>query len=284
MKQRKTAFFTLDSRDQALPVTVMTIGLNCLQNTVNRPAGYESFHFFRCLQGQGLVQAGQQTFTLGPGMGMILYPNETHHYRPLPEEGDPFNDSPGWLVDWITFDGSALHGILEWLGIHGSEAFDLQFPSLLNNDLEEVSDIMHAGKPTIKMDLSCLMYKLLSNLYWSLPAGRSQTRMGQYRRLEPVLRHIEEHFGDPLSLDQLADVAGVSPRHLCSLFREILHIRPFWHLNEVRINRSKRLLIEDRTLSVSAIASACGYPNICYFNQLFKKNTGMSPTAFRSMH
>ena len=321
MKTRKTAFYTVDTRDHALPVSVVTIGLNCDQGVVNRPAGHEDFHFFRCLHGQGQVWFGSHTCMLRSGMGMILFPGEPHHYAPFtlgPDQtgtasigaspgdhplasnseqvfsGDSA-DSPSsvrkgegaasrWMLDWITFRGPAVPGILDWLGIQGSEAFVLEFPSLVRHAVEDMSDIMHASRPTAKMERSCLMYKLLSGLYWSLPAGRAQSRVGQYRRLEPVLNHIDAHFSEPLTLEQLADVAGISSRHLCSLFQEILHVRPFWHLNEVRINRSKRLLIEDRHLPVSVIASVCGYPNTCYYNQQFKKSTGMSPTAFRAMH
>ncbi len=265
--------------------------------------------------------AGNRIFFLSQGMGMILFADEPHQYEPLPDESIPFASSPNqsnrdaplsvepqeedvsphpapskrekhevsdestnWLVDWITFHGPVAAGILKWLGIEGSLVFDLQFPSILANDLEEMRDVMHSSKPTVKMDLSCLMYKLLSDLYWSLPAGHAQSRIGQYQRLEPVLQYIEKCFGDPLTLDQLADIACISTRHLCYLFREILHVRPFWYLNTVRLNRSKRLLLEDRMVSISSVALICGYPNICYFNQLFKKHTGLTPTAFRSMH
>lgn len=277
MKSRKTAFFTLESRDQALPFAVATVGLNCSQNRVFRENGYASFHFFRCLSGSGEIEAGSIQMTLSPGMGMILYPDEPHQYQ-------PHGDNEPWLVDWITFGGPAVSGVLNWLGIEHSQVFDLQFPSVIAADMDELQDIMQSSKPTLKMELSCQLYKILSDLYWSLPAGHSQSRVGQFHRLEPVIQHIHQHYGDLLTLDRLADIAGVSPRHLCFLFREILHVRPFWYINAVRINKSKHLLLENRKMAIAATAATCGFPNVCYFNQTFRKITGMSPTQFRSSH
>lgn len=277
MADRKTAFFTLEARDHALPFAVTTVGVNCHQNGVIRENGYAFFHFFRCLGGAGRIEAGTEQMTLSKGMGLILFPDEPHQYAPLA-------GSEPWLLDWITFGGPAVSGTLSWLGIDRSQVFDLQLPSVLSADLDALRDIMQSSKPTMKMDLSCQLYRILADLYWSLPAGHNQNRVGQYHRLEPVIQHIDRQFGDPLTLDQLAGIAGVSPRHLCFLFREILHVRPFWYVNAVRINRSKHLLLEERQRPISETAAICGYTNICYFNQTFRKMTGMSPTQFRSRH
>ena len=134
------------------------------------------------------------------------------------------------------------------------------------------------------MELSCRLYKLLTGLYWNLPAGRNLSREHRYRKIEPALQYIETNYSKSITLEDLAREAGVSPRHLCVLFREALHTRPFWYVNAFRINMIKRMLLEDRDRPISEIAQDCGYDNICYFNQTFREITGMSPSQFRKLH
>lgn len=275
MPERKSAFYTVETRDQALPLLVASIGLNQEQRKITRENGYASFHFFRCLGGEGMVEAGQQVFTLKKNMGLILFPNEPHCYYPVREP---------WLVDWITFDGSSAPSVLSYLGINRATAFDLPYPEITASIIRMFEEMLNSQKPTLKMDISCQLYQLLISLYWNMPTSKNLSRENQYKRIEPVLHYIEQNFAKPLTLELLAGQAGVSPRHLCLLFHEVLHVRPFWYINTLRINNCRRMLLENRKMSIYQIATLCGYENICYFNQIFKTIAGMSPSQFRQLH
>lgn len=273
--ERRSAYFTVEARDRALPLVVTSVGLNQEQHGVTREKGYESFHFFRCIGGEGAVRAGRREFPLRENMGMILLPDEPHSYAPVREP---------WLVDWITFTGGGASSILSYLEISRSEAFDLPDPDATAAVIAAFDAALALQGPTVKLDVSCRLYELLASLHWNAPAGRSPSGESRYSRLEPVLRYIEQNYAQPLTLELLAEQAGVTPRHLCVLFREALHTRPFRYVNTVRINKGKRLLLEDRDRSVRDVAALCGYDNICYFNQTFRTIAGMSPTEFRLLH
>lgn len=275
MQERQSAYYTYEPRDLALPLLVHSVGLNQQQHPIQRDAGYGHFHFFRCIDGEGTVTAGGSSITLARNMGMILYPNEPHRYAPLQEP---------WLVDWITFDGSNAGPLLEYLEVNSSAAFELPYPEMTARILRDFAELLRAPKPTIKMDASGRLYDLLISLYWNTPASKNHSRELRYRRIEPVLRYMEAHYASPISLDQLAGQAGITPKRLCALFHEVLHMRPFWYLNTLRINNSKRMLLEDRRRTVAEVAALCGYDNTCYFNQTFKAMTGMTPTLFRQLH
>lgn len=275
MSERISAFFTAEPRDLSLPLVATSIGLSQEQRPIVRDNGYEHFHFFRCLQGAGEVQAGARRFALRENMAMILYPHEPHRYEPAEEP---------WLVDWITFGGSNAATLLSYLEIERSAAFDLPNPTRTAAVIGTLEDLLREPLPTQKLDVSCQIYALLVSLCWNAPAGKTNARETRYQKLEPVLRYIEGHYGQPLTLELLAQQAGVSPRHLCLLFREALHMRPFWYLNTVRINNCKRLLLEHRDMTIAQAAARCGFENICYFNQTFRTIAGMSPTQFRQLH
>ncbi len=275
MPERISAFFTLEPRDLSLPLYVASIGLSQEQRSISRDNGYDYFHFFRCLRGSGEVEAGSHRFVLRENMSMILYPHEPHRYEPM---GD------SWLVDWITFSGSGAASILSYLEIDRSTAFELPDPQRTAVVIGALERLLREQRPTQKLDISCQIYELLVSLFWNAPTGKNRPRENRYKRLEPVLHYIEQHYGEPLTLELLARQAGVTPRHLCLLFKESLHMRPFWYINTLRINNCKRLLLEQRDLNIAEAAARCGFENICYFNQTFKTIAGMSPTQFRQLH
>lgn len=275
MPERKSAYYTHETRDLSLPLLVSSIGLNQEQYKITRENGYGSFHFFRCIDGEGMVEAGQQSFTLKKNMGMILYPDEPHCYYPTQEP---------WLVDWITFDGNSASSILSYLEISRSTAFDLPYPEITAPIIRSFDEMLSSQKPTLKMDISCQLYQLLISLYWNRTTSKNLSKEYRYKKIEPALHYIEENYDKPLTLELLACHAGVSAKHLCLLFHEVLHVRPFWYINTLRINNCKRILLENRNMSVFQAAAKCGYENISYFNQTFKTIAGMSPSQFRQLH
>ncbi len=275
MPEPTYAFFSIDSNDLALPLIVSSIGLSQDQKGIVRENGHEHFHFFRCIDGEGKLTAGGRSFTVGKNMAIVLFPNEPHSYAPVQEP---------WIVDWFTFTGAGAESFLGYLGVTHSVAFDLLSPGLLATEIMKFYTLLKGSKLSQKLDLSCQMYQTLGLLYGAMPSGKHKPRGLQYEKIEPAIRYIEQNFHRTLTLAQLAETVGVSTKYFCRLFQQTMHTRPFQFINTVRINESKRRLLERREMSIRDIASQCGYDNISYFNQVFKEMTGMSPMEFRQLN
>lgn len=95
-----------------------------------------------------------------------------------------------------------------------------------------------------------------------------------------VLRYMEEHPAENLKLSTLAEIAGLSPSGLIWKFHQQLETTPQQYFIHIRMQLAKQLLIET-TLSISQIAEKCGYGDVYYFSNAFRKNTGVSPSTFR---
>ncbi|MFT3850758.1 MAG: AraC family transcriptional regulator [Propionivibrio sp.] len=99
-------------------------------------------------------------------------------------------------------------------------------------------------------------------------------------RLSRVLDYIHEHIARPLRVDEVARVALLSPSAFSRLFHQHMG-KPFiQHVNEVRVAKARRELIET-DLSVSEICHRSGFTNLSNFNRQFLCYTGQSPTSFR---
>jgi len=113
----------------------------------------------------------------------------------------------------------------------------------------------------------------------SVTAYEQPRRFDDHRRLEQVFSFIFQHYASPISLDDVANVANLTPGAFCRFFRQ--HTRKtFSHLlNEVRIEHSCRHLRESKQ-TINQIAFSCGYTNLSNFNRQFKEITGMPPSEY----
>lgn len=100
--------------------------------------------------------------------------------------------------------------------------------------------------------------------------------------IERVVEYIHAHFGDDVSRDDLAKVAGVDPCHFTRLFRQTMGQTPKRYLLEVRIDGAKQLLKHRDELTLSEIAAQCGFYNQSHFGREFRRQVGITPNLFRT--
>lgn len=113
-----------------------------------------------------------------------------------------------------------------------------------------------------------------------LPGHRPSTRLERYRRVERGRAYIEAHFRNPLTLDEIARAAHLSPFHFLRLFRETLGQTPGQYITERRIEEAQRLLRET-DLPVGTICGDVGFESHGSFTTLFNRCVGLPPTLYR---
>lgn len=110
------------------------------------------------------------------------------------------------------------------------------------------------------------------------------TKSNEKNRLVPFERAVlflREHYGDPITLKDLADAAELSNNYFGEYFRNITGKTPIRYLNEYRIERAAELLKRDEK-SITEIALACGYNDLSYFIKTFRRHYGCAPRSYRS--
>ena len=105
------------------------------------------------------------------------------------------------------------------------------------------------------------------------------TRHWELGRLK-VKNFISKNFRDELCLNQLADVAGMSPSAFSRFFKLHTGRNLTDYIIDTRLGSATRMLV-DTNQSVSEICFKCGFNNLSNFNRIFKKKKGCSPTEFR---
>ena len=95
-------------------------------------------------------------------------------------------------------------------------------------------------------------------------------------RVHEAVSLMESHIADPLSLSQVAFVAGVTPRHLNRLFTETMGSPAMTYYRSLRLSVGRRL-VHNSSMNMSNIAEATGFSNAGHFSNAYKAEFGVRP-------
>jgi len=109
----------------------------------------------------------------------------------------------------------------------------------------------------------------------------TSTRHGQTEgAVAAAVTHMEQHYGEPLAIGELARVAGCGRARLFQVFKQATGMTPNDYLQRLRVTKSRQLLAGTAT-SVTDIAHTVGFSSAQYFSNVFRKYAGTTPSAFR---
>ena len=92
--------------------------------------------------------------------------------------------------------------------------------------------------------------------------------------------YIDKHFSENINLDKIAAKAHASKFHFIRLFKKYYGCTPNQYLQEVRIEKAKRILQKGKT--IGEVCYAIGFRSKPSFISLFKKMTGLTPLAYQN--
>ena len=104
-----------------------------------------------------------------------------------------------------------------------------------------------------------------------------------HKALVEVSALMEANTEEPLSLDELARLAGLSQRHLQRMFRHTLSMTPMHYYLNLRLRRARVLLLQTE-MSIMSITVACGFQSSCHFSKSYRTLFGYSPSTERRQH
>lgn len=142
-------------------------------------------------------------------------------------------------------------------------------------------------KPVNAVDLVGTVQRILSP---GLEKGDSPCETSTLRSLpvplsipiQRVMGLIQQRYWDQCSLSALARQVGMSKYHLSHRFREVLGVTFRDYLLRVRLERAKALLAAGH-VSITEVAQNVGFGDLPRFDKVFKRFTGVTPSAYRSL-
>ncbi len=100
------------------------------------------------------------------------------------------------------------------------------------------------------------------------------------RLVSAAEEYLTEHSGDKFSLREIADDLHVNGSYLLRVYKAHTGHTLLWYHTCIRCEKAKYMLMES-DLNISEIGEAVGFVSSAHFSHVFKKITGMTPSAYR---
>jgi AraC-like DNA-binding protein len=100
-------------------------------------------------------------------------------------------------------------------------------------------------------------------------------------RMSNVMNHAISNFNKDITLNEVSNIANMSPNAFCRYFKQRTNKTFFQFLLEIRLEHASRLLLKSKDMTVSEISDDSGFKNISNFNRKFKEFHKVTPTSFR---
>lgn len=214
---------------------------------------------------------------------VIKFEGETHYFS----EGKTIVSSGNEVI--ILPKGSSYEWKCIKAGHFATVEFEMDYEynkifAVKTNDVDKILDKIRTmeHKRLIKSPMyipECIRdtYDILISLF--SPLEKKYIPSTKIKKIQPAIEYISENFHRNIKNDYLAQISGISTVYFRKLFTEYFNMSPITYIHTLRIRKAKDMLKSDYS-SITDIALSLGYINIYDFSRVFKKHTGLSPTAY----
>jgi len=151
---------------------------------------------------------------------------------------------------------------------------------------EEIKNHMLRISDQTPMEQLLSLIRLLDLIFhteYAVLASRNYIQQGIFKSKKMTIIHnyMIQNFKNDIDVNTCARHIGMTTTSLCRFFKKQTNVTFSVYLNYLRINFAQKL-IRNTEMQIKEIAYQCGYTSVVYFNQKFKKLTGISPRQYKN--
>lgn len=257
-----------------LPFYITGISTYYTEGGVTRPNGYADCQWSICIEGSGEFIIDNKSYEIQPNM-VFFFRNEIPHQY--------FIKKGPWITKWVTFNGNGINNLLNYMNMNTSEIICLNQRQRQETDfiLDDIFNILGSSDSEKYLKTSSLLYKFLIKMKDSKEYLSKDDNLNLYKKLQPVITFMEKNYNNNITLEEMAEKINVNKHYLCRIFKKTYLITPFEYLNQLRIQKSKEIIIKNKQFSIKETAFNVGFNDTSYFCSIFKKIEGCTPVEFK---
>lgn len=146
--------------------------------------------------------------------------------------------------------------------------------------IEWMSEEPFGFEMRVRSELSLVWLDLLEETKDYLLTFKN-TSLVDHDRLKNMMNFISRHYGEKITIGQVAAAASISERECCRCFTRSIGMSPVKYLNDYRLHAAADLLLTT-DLPILEISETCGFQSPSYFGKLFLSSMGCTPRDYRA--
>jgi len=228
---------------------------------------------------------GEKQFTLPEGNGVFINSKVLHRFYSPTEAVIPnFVCMPFFIAaqDSFIYRKYILPVILSSLSFqifYSDISWQAKALSIIKQIIA-VQDCTSSGELATSSLLQMLWLEIYENADIKYTEDHTNDSASSQARLQLMMQYIHQNYMHDISLDDIAEHAGISKSTVLNLFRKYLHITPINYLINCRLNEAAQLLSKTEQ-KINTVSYETGFNNVDYFCRLFKKHYQLTPTEYR---
>lgn len=158
-------------------------------------------------------------------------------------------------------------------------SFDETELHMIQDRLNTLFDEQEHPKMMTRVKASSIINELVLEVVRKSPVIPEKQNLGI---ISDVVSWMHGNYKKDISLTQIAELFSLTPNYLGRLFKNALGISYNDYLNSIRLKCACDLLVTSDN-SIKVIAIECGFNSVEYFNSIFKKHYGITPSQYRAL-
>lgn len=223
-----------------------------------------------CTDGKAFLNIEGEAHTVTAGDLLLLPAGVRHRYA-----ADP--DNP-WTIHWVHYAGPLAKTFNEFMGFDATTRIRPigRQPQLL----VDFNGLLSVRKTGFRASGLIHASNRLRQLLVAVASNMDEIGQSNQAALDTIHNFMWENLSQRLTLNELAELAGLSPAHFATRYREQTGTSPIQHFLHLKVERTCQLL-DTTSQSFAEISRQMGYDDAYYFSRLFKKVMGQSPNEYR---
>ena len=249
---------------------------------------HDEMELFRVMQGVVTIQCGNSLFEAHAGDLAFFNSGELHAAVPADNAQDLCFQAIVFSPDFLC---SMTNDILRVKYVSPVMNGELRLPSLIQQGTElhyhisgafdTVYELLENRPPYFEFNVRACMLAAFGVLVKNSSISNDTARYGAAASsIKTAIQHIQENYHSTLSIEQLAELAGMSEGHFCRVFKQYTLKTPVQFINSVRLGHAADQLANTNK-RVLDIAMDCGFNSVSYFIEVFRESFGITPSKYR---
>ncbi len=288
MKNIEFKYLNITEDDTDYGLWVSTVGFQSIGKGMDypiegHPSGYffnpdkgrvlNEFQFIFISKGEGVFStAGREDVKVKRGNIIMVFPNQWHSYRPVPEKG--------WDEYYIGFGGGIINHLISRTPLAGeNQILDIGLNEELESLFMRAIEVAQNNRLATRQYLAGIAMHIIGLvLSTQLNGGDSTDEIGE--KIKTAVSVMNRNVNEEIDLVRIASDLNMSYSHFRKEFKKRTGTSPNQYFQELKIKSAKNLMFSTN-LPVKEICYRLGYSSPEYFTNQFRKHVGKTPLEYR---